>query len=106
MFGASKAMEQTIKMQPAKVLYRRLEAMALTHFAEKTEIDKQLGGEDILPAKVILKIEQAISEYTDTEYMRSSPIAELMQIRKPLIIKEFIKDHPETIKNLQNQGVL
>jgi hypothetical protein len=102
--GISNAMEPIIELPSAQILRERLQAKGLSHFAEKTEIDKELGNQKLYPSGVVLAVEQALYDYD--KYMKMPAANVLMQRRKPQILEALLQDHPEAIINLKTHGFL
>lgn len=95
---------ETVKLPSQKEIANRLGKLGMDHFVEKTKIDKQLGDQIRHPLGVPLAVECALYDYN--EYLKQPMIDNLMQMRKPEIIKAILHDHPEAIESLKKDGLL
>lgn len=95
----SGAMDSRIKLPSQQELSDRLCLLQLQDFAEKTKIDVKLGGQERRPLAVVEDLEAAISDY---QKLSQNPMMGMqMQLLKPMILKEFLKDHPQAMEHIQ-----
>ena len=92
----------------ANVLTHRLHDLGLDHFMEKTDIVKQLAGQEKAPMGVVMAVELAIYDYR--KCVKMPIINNMMQMTKPNIIKAILEDHPIELeclmKELKKEGIV
>jgi hypothetical protein len=92
-----------VKLPDAATLKTRFNAMMLDDFIEKTKLDQQLGGIEILPIRVAIAVEKAFSTYRK----QVNPAdAERLQTYYPKIIEALLQDSPAAIQELKEYGLL
>lgn len=87
-----------------QVLKQRFSQNRLDHFIDKTRLDQKLGNQELYALGVAAATELALSDYN--EYLKNPLMNKLMLINKTKIIKLILEDHPEAIKELQDEGLL
>lgn len=77
----------------------RLRSLGLDDFANKSDICQSLGGAEKTPLMFLVSLENALRNYVQLD---SNPrLGEQMQLFKPIILKEFLKEHPQAIEFLK-----
>lgn len=86
------AMERcSITLADASILGKRLCAMGLDDFLEKTQLHKKLGGKKTLPLDIIMAVESALYGYDD-KLGNNITMARIMRMQKPNIIKAISEE--------------
>ena len=90
-------------MPSEEVLNRRFEAIIEGHFNQKTRIAAILAGQLVESDNVVVIVDEAVERYT--KYMGEPSTANIMQKKKPLLLKVLLKDFPEILKDLAKRGL-
>lgn len=93
-----------ITLPEATVLTARLQQAGFDHFIEKTNIVKNLAGQQKEALGVSTAVELALYDYN--QYLKNPVMATMMQMRKPQLIEALLQDSPDAIKELKDLGVL
>ena len=93
-----------ITLPEAKVLTARLQQAGFDHFIEKTDIVKNLAGQQKEALGVSMAVELALYDYN--QYLKNPMMATMMQMRKPQLIGTLLQDSPDAVKELKDQGLL
>lgn len=100
----SDAMDMSIVLPSQKELNDRLHALHLDHFAEKSGIGKELGGQTKRPLVIVMDINLALRDYCKN--LNNPVIDAQMEDYRPMIIEKFLKDHPQAIEFLKSKNIL
>ena len=105
------AMDKTIKMPGSSVLQKRLDKIAMTHFAEKTNIISKLADKEericsiaMIVACSIHDFFKYIKEAGTPEEMVSIEIG-LINMNVPFIFEALLEDEPAALEELKQQGL-
>lgn len=93
-----------ITLPEAKVLTARLQQAGFDDFIEKTDIVKNLAGQQKEALGVNMAVELALYDYN--KYLENPMMARIMQMRKPQLIETLLQDSPDAVKELKDQGLL
>lgn len=94
---------QTVTIPSVGVLEYRLKYNEFAHFAEKTHIADQLGGQKLTPEGVVIAVETALYDYHE-EIKKNMPesmasdIQIAMQERKSDLLEILLRESPDALK--------
>jgi hypothetical protein len=90
-----------IKMPSSATLNKRLTEMGLQDFFEKTEI-RIISDQMKFPNEIPTRVEMHLREYDNTN--PSQALA--ARAKKEAIVRSILKDHPQAIVELENEGII
>ena len=98
--------QKSVTLPLSNILYQRLRAISLSHFADKTCLHETLGGQTKNLPEIVSATDTAVgnySEYMHREYGDARAATSDMYIddRKVLMLESILQDHPEMTKDLQ-----
>jgi hypothetical protein len=87
-----------ITMPSAQVLNERLSGIGLQHFAEKTDLIKQLAGDSHPLSIVMFAVDKSVSEYNARLY--NTGTAEAEKPTMPTVVKVLLQNYPGVLDML------
>ena len=93
-----------IELASAEDLHKRLLSLQCDDFFKHSNILTTLGGQKKLPHSIAISIELALYDYN--QYKKDPALEQAMQLKKPHIIREILKEHPSAIESLHKKGLL
>lgn len=94
-------MDDLIHFGDEATLLRALLKSGFDHFAEKTDIARQLSGQSLYPVGVNMTIELALADY-DAK-LGNPMVSRLMRMRKKDLIQCLAPDYPDLVQTIEGK---